>query len=152
MNKTNCRGWSGHGLHERPPREGLDESVVSALCLHSPELQRPACLAAPHHNASGVNTSLFRFLETLLFVCSPKEHATVITAQVAVSTAFSQRRKWQENGDSSGLSCLGVLRLHCLSDCLLHVKVSVWSLLPFGALYLYLMCNLFLRCRRFYCD
>lgn len=71
-------------LHERPPWEGLDESVVSALCLHLPELQRPACLAGPHHNASGVNTSLFQFLETLLFVSSPKELATITTAQVAV--------------------------------------------------------------------
>lgn len=41
---------------------------------------------------------------------------------------------------------------HGLLQLPLHVKRSVWSLSPSGSEYLYVMCNLFLRCRNFYCD
>lgn len=34
----------------------------------------------------------------------------------------------------------------------LHVKLYVWSPLPSGFWYLYVMCNLFLRCRKFSCE
>lgn len=81
----------------------------------------------------------------------PKEHAAIITAQVAsVFHNFSARAEGAEEQRLLWtLLCLGPLRhpliALCMSKCLS-------GLLPSGVSYLYLMCNLFLRCRPFYCN
>lgn len=155
MNKLQRLEWPQ--LHERPPWKDLDEFVVSALCLHLLELQRPLCLAGPHHNASGVDTSSFQFLKPCcVSVISPKKHTTTITAQVAtVFHNFSARKEsavTQRSCDSSGP--FSVLDCRCLIPFLTTFCMwkYIWSLLPSGALYLYLMCNSFLRCRHSYWD
>lgn len=83
-------------------------------------------------------------------VSSPKEHATVTTAQVAVvsHTLAAREGSAEERRPLWTLLCLGVPRLALLIAFRMYKCASeVFRHLEPGT---YLMCNLFLRCRHFY--
>lgn len=71
-------------------------------------------------------------------VSSPKEHATVTTAQVAVVSHTLAAREGSAEGRTAAPvdSSLSWSAASCPSDCLSHVQVCVRSLPPPGAWYL----------------
>lgn len=136
---TNCRGRSGHGcMKDHHGKVWMSQWSQPSACI-CPSFRGLRALLVPITVPLESAQACFNFWKPrCVSASSRKEQTIAITAQGAsVFRNFSARGESAEDWRLVWtLLCLRLPLLHCLSDCLSHVKVYVQRLLPSGALYL----------------